>query len=251
MVPQSAGGVKIYRCVSFPDQWEGVKRILSGPLADTSVVHFQGLWWAFSLWESWGKGMWMLHIYYAKDLLGPWEATAHNCMPNSTKAYTCVGGAVEPHKRGSLGVRPGGRMFVEDGKLYRVAQDSARLYGDGVHLYEVTHLSIDQPVQEQVVMSFENNFRAPENVESWNLNRFHHADLHKVRRHACIMKQLFFVFNSPISTHVAVLYCQVPDRGGGVRWVMLIDGDYNKGRRVFGRNFSHDRCADVRRGAGA
>ena len=152
------------------------------------------------------------------------HATPNNCMANhSSGTYKCEGGEAvrEPHKKGVVGVRPGGRMFVEDGRLYRMAQDSRRMYGDGMHLYEVTSLTVDQPLQEVPVMAFEENFRAPHNVESWNSARFHHADLHKL-----------------------------PGRDGGgggeARWVMLVDGDYNKGIHVHRKPFRHQRCATVR-----
>lgn len=109
-------------------------------------------------------------------------------------------------------------MFVEDGRLYRMAQDSKVYYGDGMHLYEVTRLKADQQLQEEPVIAFEENFRAKHNVEDWNKNRFHHADLHKI-----------------------------PGRvGEAARWVMLVDGDYNKGNQVFSKKFSQERCADLR-----
>ena len=224
MLPQGSS-MKLYKCTSFPTQWKFVKQLLSArtPLQDITTVFFQQRWWAFGLWESHGRPNWMLHIYYADDLLGPWLPTPNNCMANhSSGSFSCEGGegVRVPHKRGGVGVRPGGRMFEEAGRLYCVAQDSKKLYGDGMHLYEVTRLGPDQLLGEEPVLAFEENFRAPHNVEPWNKKRFHHADLHRV-----------------------------PARGGGGgpgRWVMLVDGDYNLGNSVHPKAFAEERCADVR-----
>ena len=192
------------------------------PLNDMTTVFYQGKWWAFGIYEKFGRMSWMLHIYYADDLLGPWHSTPHNCMPlNASGSFTCTGGdkITKPHKRGCIGVRPGGRMFVEDGRLYRMVQDSRRMYGDGMHLFEVTKLSTDEPMRERHIIAFEKNFRAAYNVESWNSDRYHHADLHKV-----------------------------PGRDGKEpRWVMLVDGDYNQGLRVVDKIFPEKRCVDFRK----
>ena len=227
MLPQGQS-MGLYKCLSFPTEWVFVKQLITSksPLQDVTTVFFQDRWWAFGLFERFGKINWMLHIYYADALKGPWHPTPNNCIANhSSGTYKCEGGEAvrEPHKKGVVGVRPGGRMFVEDGRLYRMAQDSRRMYGDGMHLYEVTSLTVDQPLQEVPVMAFEENFRALHNVESWNFARFHHADLHKL-----------------------------PGRAGGggaaeARWVMLVDGDYNTGVRVNRKKFPQQRCAELRK----
>lgn len=220
----------LYKCTSFPTKWIFVKQLIAAALHinDVTTVYFQDRWWAFGVHEGNKRSNWMLHIYFAEALEGPWHPTPNNCRANhSSGGFHCVGGtSMQPHKMGSVGVRPGGRMFVEAGRLYRMVQDSKKLYGDGMHLYEVTHLSVDQPLQEVAVMAFEENFRAVHNVEDWNKKRFHHADLHKIPGRSEARKGT---------------------KGGESRWVMLVDGDYNKGKRIVGRKFARERCADLRR----
>ena len=217
----------IFKSITFPTKWNFAKQLLSVniPLQDMTTVYYQGRWWAFGIYELYGRDNWMLHIYYADDLLGPWQPTPNNCMAqNKSGIFLCVGGpaVTTPHKRGGVGVRPGGRMFVEDGRLYRMVQDSRKLYGDGLHLFEVTKLSVDEPLEERHIFAFESNYRTSHNVETWNRKRFHHADLHKISR-----------------------------RGEkDPRWVMLVDGDYNMGLgRIKDVTFRDERCADIRKKA--
>lgn len=226
MMPQGQS-MSLYRCTSFPTKWRFEGHLLDKrtPVHDVTAVHYQGRWWAFGIYETYGKGHWKLHVYYANSLHGPWHSTPNNCMTNSSKGtFKCLGeGVTQPHKSGSMHVRPGGRMFVEDGRLYRMVQDSRKLYGDGLNLFEVTSLSVDGPMQETLLPAFAENFRAPHNVEAWNSKRFHHGDLHRL----------------PGKTP-----------GQPDRWVMLTDGDYNRGVQVHARTFPQQRCADVRRTLG-
>ena len=109
-------------------------------------------------------------------------------------------------------------MFVDAGKLYRIAQDSAKHYGDDLNMFEITKLTIDGKMEDKLIPSFRESLRSKDNVGEWNRNRYHHADLH-----------------------------MIPGKGGGPpRWVMLIDGDYNLGRVVAPKDFAQERCADVR-----
>jgi hypothetical protein len=220
MLPQGIG-MTLYKCISFPTKWKMVADNLLGiSLVDITTVYYQNRWWAFGLHERFGKEHWKLHIYYADKLTGPWLPTPHNCFNGKTRGvWTCIGGenVTEPHYSGSKFVRPGGRMFVDAGKLYRIAQDSAKHYGDDLNMFEITKLTIDGKMEDKLIPSFRESLRSKDNVEEWNRNRYHHADLH-----------------------------MIPGKGGGPpRWVMLIDGDYNLGRVVAPKDFAQERCADV------
>jgi hypothetical protein len=220
MMPQGHT-MTLYKCTSFPTKWTHVKHLLSikNPLVDITTVHYQDRWWAFGLQTGSGKAYWRLHIYYADKLTGPWLPTPNNCYAG-VRGSTCVGGenVTAYHKGGSKHVRPGGRMFVEDGKLYRMVQDSIRRYGDDLNLFEVTNLTTYGLLEEKLVPSFRMSLRAKTNIEVWNRKRYHHADLHKI-----------------------------PGNDGAPdRWVMLTDGDFNGGEYVAPKKYKVERCADVR-----
>ena len=57
---------------------------------------------------------------------------------------------IEPHKQNPILVdctcaRNGGRIFIENGKKYRVAQNNSHgMYGYGISIREITKLSIDE-----------------------------------------------------------------------------------------------------------
>ena len=54
--------------------------------------------------------------------------------------------------------RPGGRMFREDGKLYRPAQDCSRKYGEALIIYQVDALNQDGQLVEHEVKRIEADF---------------------------------------------------------------------------------------------
>ena len=73
MLPQGRS-MGLYKCLSFPTEWVFVKQLINSkiPLQDVTTVFFQDRWWAFGIYERHGKSNWMLHIYYADALEGPW-----------------------------------------------------------------------------------------------------------------------------------------------------------------------------------
>ena len=52
-------------------------------------------------------------------------------------------------KSDARSARPAGKLFTQAGKLYRPAQICAPLYGSGVSINRVTHLSHDDFIEEE------------------------------------------------------------------------------------------------------
>ncbi|MGY4315549.1 glucosamine inositolphosphorylceramide transferase family protein [Bradyrhizobium sp. JR3.5] len=128
MIPESTAhrDVPIYKCIRFPDKWERHSTLLSGlELADVTITQHNGLHYMFGAWRD-GTGGYSdtLAIYYAGQLLGPWQPHAANpiLMDRAT-------------------TRPAGNFVTVDGKLWRPVQDCTNGYGAALGLAEVLELS--------------------------------------------------------------------------------------------------------------
>lgn len=131
MLPEShqSGRLELWRAVEFPLRWELHRTALEGtPCADSALVEQDGQWWLFTniCRDSFGDFCSELHVFRVDG-------------PGMTR--------VEPHPLnpvvlGSRVARGGGRVFEEDGRLYRVAQDNSHgVYGYGLCLMEIECLS--------------------------------------------------------------------------------------------------------------
>lgn len=137
MVPESGetNSIELFRAVSFPDRWEGLGAILSGLWgSDATLIEHGGMLWMFLTVAR--RGMHPsdeLHLYYAADLLGPWESHRMNPIVTDVRAG-----------------RGAGRIFSQDGVLIRPAQDSARRYGHAINFQALKVLSEDDYQEETV-----------------------------------------------------------------------------------------------------
>lgn len=101
-----------------------VMHLLHGVAAvDSSVVEYQGKFWLFCTVEEEGSNT-SLHIFCAENSDSTFEPHAGNPVKTDVRSS-----------------RPGGTPFVQNGKLYRPAQDCASDYGSAVVLNEVTLLT--------------------------------------------------------------------------------------------------------------
>jgi hypothetical protein len=140
MIPESGKNrsVDLYRCVSFPDQWERVKTLLKDVYAvDTTVYFYQGKWWLFTnIREQEGESSNEdLFLFYSDDLQhGRWKAHPGNpVVSDVTRA------------------RPAGKIFEHEGKLFRPAQDCSIRYGYGVRIHEILKLSESEYLEREAI----------------------------------------------------------------------------------------------------
>jgi hypothetical protein len=137
MIPESGETrtVELYRSISFPDRWERLGPILSGIWgSDATLAEYDGLLWLFVTVAR--PGMHPsdeLHLYFATDLPGPWEAHPMNPIVSDVRAG-----------------RAAGRLFSLGGTLVRPAQDSARRYGHAINFQAVTLLTVDDFTEHTV-----------------------------------------------------------------------------------------------------
>jgi len=161
MIPETyeANNVQLFRATQFPSQWESVATLLSGAdYVDSSIVNFGNQWWLFTSLTSSED----LLVYYAPEPTGPWLPHARNPIVTRNKHIA----------------RPGGRMQVIDGKLYRVAQDDYARYGDAVWVFEVVELTAthyrEQSLSKQPLLVGTGKL-------GWNAQGMHHFDVVKFK----------------------------------------------------------------------
>ncbi len=131
MIPETAdaNNVQLYRCKEFPGQWEFVNELLSDTvLIDATVFFYQNKWWMFGVTRHHAACSTndQLLLYYTDHLLsGKWHSHPQN--PVATNIANC---------------RPAGRVFEQNGKLYRPAQNNASFqYGYGICINEIEVLT--------------------------------------------------------------------------------------------------------------
>jgi hypothetical protein len=132
MVPETAVNktIEMYRCTSFPDEWELDSTLLDEVSAvDATFIEHEGRWWMFTNLEHPGSADWdeELHLFHATDPRGPWTPHRRN-----------------PVKRDVRSSRPAGRIFEHEGSLYRPAQDCAERYGHGITINRIVRLDLDE-----------------------------------------------------------------------------------------------------------
>lgn len=130
MMPETAARqqVELYRCVSFPAQWKLECVVLRGVKAlDPTPVSLFGKWWLFANLPAYGaRTLDELHLFYSDSPLGPW--TPHPANPIKSDVRSA---------------RPAGRIFEQQGQLYRPAQDCSTRYGGAVAINRIVQLSPD------------------------------------------------------------------------------------------------------------
>jgi hypothetical protein len=141
MIPECSENnrLEVYRAVEFPDKWELYSTAFEGEkVADTVCFRDKDgqLWLLTAVSDKYVCS----HCYklnaYLIDSLRLNKITPHRGNPvvfDASKA------------------RNGGRVYTENGKLYRVGQDNTYgMYGHGVCISEITELSLDRYTEEEV-----------------------------------------------------------------------------------------------------
>jgi hypothetical protein len=128
MMPETGENrtVELYRAIQFPWKWQLDAVLLEGAVfSDATILVHGGLWWLFLTTDRFGASTQdELSIFCSETLRGPWVPHAGN-----------------PVKSDSRSSRPAGRIVVQNGRLFRPAQDCARTYGAGIVWFEITELT--------------------------------------------------------------------------------------------------------------
>jgi len=138
MIPESAqaGAVELYRCVDFPLRWRLERRLIEDVrLVDATLHRERDRWWMFANAAAPGARVFddELHLYSAPSLAGDWQPHPRN-----------------PVKSDARSSRPAGRLYTDNGALYRPAQICVPLYGAGLSINRVLRLSPTEYAERQV-----------------------------------------------------------------------------------------------------
>ena len=157
MIPESHHdlSVRLYKAVSFPDNWVYIGNLLSGyHFVDPSIFQYNKKWWLFVATPESDT----LNLYYASNLLGEWKPHPMNPIIKFNNKIA----------------RPGGRVIADNGRLYRFTQDDQSSYGTRVFAFEITELS-EKSYREKLVETPVINMTG----KGWNSAGMHNVDLHK------------------------------------------------------------------------
>jgi hypothetical protein len=130
LIPESADNrtVELYRCTQFPDKWEFQHNLMEDVrVYDSTLFEHEGTWWLFAtVQERDGASSWdELCLFYADHPLSTaWHAHPMNPVISDVRL-----------------ARPAGRMFTENGRIYRPSQNSSFRYGYALNINEVLELN--------------------------------------------------------------------------------------------------------------
>lgn len=125
MIPESAEAqsVRLYKATDFPTAWAFQGELLHGVHRDPSVFRHDGMWWMFTETSRDRRGT--LRLYLAENLTGPWREHPQSPVVDENPHIT----------------RPGGRVILDAGRIYRITQDTFPEYGIQLFAFEIAELT--------------------------------------------------------------------------------------------------------------
>ena len=140
MVPESAANrtIDLYECIEFPNKWVHKITLMENIKAvDSTLLFYRGKWWLFTgISENEGSFPDVeLFLFYSDDLFTrKWKPHPLNPIVSNVKK-----------------ARPAGRIFSNDGDLYRPSQDCSKTYGYGFDLNKILVLSENEYREETTI----------------------------------------------------------------------------------------------------
>ncbi len=154
MVPESfeANSIRLYRANDFPFDWQFETDLKNGsPYCDPTVFRHDGIWWLYAFCRRKRE----LRLFYSRALHAQdWKE--HPASPVITGRYS----------------RPGGRVLICSGRIFRFSQDPVPVYGKRITAHEVKKLTPEAYVEEPV----KNNLFEFPRLTGWNETKMHHVD---------------------------------------------------------------------------
>jgi hypothetical protein len=156
MIPETSANktIEVYKCVTFPDQWEFVRNLMEAVSAtDTTLFFHNNRWWLFtSLKVSKHTDVSELHVFYADDLLSSsWVSHPRNPVNTDIR-----------YERGA------GNIFTADDHLYRPSQDCSGVYGKAINFNEIISLdpaNYEEKLQARIEI---NDYSIPTGTHTFN-----------------------------------------------------------------------------------
>ena len=168
MIPEShqVKSVRLYKAKKFPTDWQLDSVLLTGlDFSDSSIVKYRGKWWLFT--ETAAHGFGTLRLYYADELRGPWREHPRSPVVDENENIA----------------RPGGRVFVYDGSLFRCTQDDTPTYGNQVRVFQIDRLTPDDYAEHEhigsPVLESRKSYGHKVRLANWRSGGMHTLDPHE------------------------------------------------------------------------
>lgn len=131
MIPETSKNktIELYKSTNFPYEWKFERNIMEDISAvDTTLFFFNNKWWLFtSVDQTCNKSgsSTELFLYFTDNIFsGKWESHPANPIVSDVRS-----------------ARPAGKMFIQDGIIYRPSQDCSGRYGRAFNINKVTKLT--------------------------------------------------------------------------------------------------------------
>jgi hypothetical protein len=143
MIPESSSNrtIELYKAKSFPYEWEFQMNLMEDINAsDTTLLFYHKKWWLFTaIREAEDTSSYSeLYIYYSDSFMTD-KWVPHPLNPISSDIEN---------------LRPAGRIFSLEGKIYRPSQDCVKRYGRAINVNEITRLD-DNSYSENLIVKIE------------------------------------------------------------------------------------------------
>lgn len=146
MVPETMDNntVELYECTEFPYKWEFKMNLMENIKAvDATLFQHNGKWWMFAnVLEHENMSSFDELCLFSSDTLLSTDWQPHPMNP-----------VISDCKQ----ARPGGEIFVQNGRIYRPSQDCSKRYGYGFNISEISELT-DERYSEEVVTRVKPNW---------------------------------------------------------------------------------------------
>jgi folate-dependent phosphoribosylglycinamide formyltransferase PurN len=126
MIPETAKNntIELYKCTGFPDKWELVKILKDNVYAvDSTILKKDGKYWLFcNIKEHKNASSFdELFLFHSESLISDnWIPHPQNPIVQDVKSS-----------------RPAGKIFIENDRMFRPAQDCSKRYGYGMKIKEI------------------------------------------------------------------------------------------------------------------
>lgn len=131
MIPETNQNktIELYKCSEFPYKWKFEKYIMENISAtDTTLFHYENKWWLFTTIDQTGGASSCsteLFLFYSDDpIQGKWTSHPLNPVVSDESRARCAG-----------------KVFIDNGKIFRPSQDCSMRYGRGLNINHVIKLN--------------------------------------------------------------------------------------------------------------
>ncbi|GEM_PF-400414 len=158
MIPETkaAHSIRLYKAHDFPFNWSFEKTLLGGAgFVDSTIFYYNDTWWLFT--ES--ENDYSLYLYFSDTPLGDWVEHPRNPIISHDANIS----------------RPGGNIIVDNGRIFRYAQDCYPTYGNQVWAFEITELTRNAYTEKRIGTT-----PLLKGYDSWNIIGMHHISICKI-----------------------------------------------------------------------